>query len=567
MTVGRGMDRRFWGPLAVWGVIAVVVAAAFVYSTLRTRDAALNRGWRRVHDAAALAAEHAARVLEGADSALVAISDTLRPYDWDRIAGDRNEWQGVRAWADRVAAVSRFVALDGNGRLRLVSDVFPTPEVDLSDRPYFQQYKGEAVDRPLIGDPIIGRVSKERSFPLCRSLARPDGSFAGIVNANIPPESLLPFFRSIDVGENGFVSLRREDGVILAREPAVKGVPDPKVDAARLRPPALANAQEATGEVVSPFDGVRRFVAFHRVSGFDVTAVAGMSRSEILDIWLRDTMRGGAILTAALVGLTGLLVALLRRQGRELAARDALLDSETRFRLLFDRMVSGFALHEIIPGPDGKPVDYRFLDVNPAFERLTGLTRAQVVGHAAREVLPDLEPVWVETFGAVATTGTPAQLTEHTGALGKTFEVSAFRSEPGRFACTFIDVSERERKGIELRMAVERLTEQNTELQRFAFVAAHDLQEPLRTIVSFTQLLKNHTQGGLNRECGEFMDTIIDAARHMHDLVRDLQDYSRVTAKDTRFVPVALGDACNAAIHKLGEGIAESGADVDVGPL
>ncbi len=66
-------------------------------------------------------------------------------------------------------------------------------------------------------------------------------------------------------------------------------------------------------------------------------------------------------------------------------AERALRDSENKFRGLFESMTEGFALHEIVTDEAGRPVDYRFLDINPAFERLTGLRRAEVLGRGVRE--------------------------------------------------------------------------------------------------------------------------------------------------------------------------------------
>ena len=85
-----------------------------------------------------------------------------------------------------------------------------------------------------------------------------------------------------------------------------------------------------------------------------------------------------------------------------------LAQSEGRYRMLFEAMTEGFALHEIICDDQGRPRDYRFLQVNPAFERLTGLKAADIVGRTLYEVLPQAESLWVERYGSVALTGQPA---------------------------------------------------------------------------------------------------------------------------------------------------------------
>jgi PAS domain S-box-containing protein len=148
----------------------------------------------------------------------------------------------------------------------------------------------------------------------------------------------------------------------------------------------------------------------------------------------------------------GLSKALLRQWIEGLASRrqasenlQALRSSEERYRMLFDRMLDGFALFEILRDGDGRPVDHRILEVNPAFEALTGLSRAAVVGRTAREVLPDLEVHWIEACGQAALTGKAVRFESYSPALGKRFEIVAFLPREGQFAVLFSDVTERRR--------------------------------------------------------------------------------------------------------------------------
>ena len=134
----------------------------------------------------------------------------------------------------------------------------------------------------------------------------------------------------------------------------------------------------------------------------------------------------------------------------------ALRTSEARYHTLFDSMQEGFALHEIICDAAGVPVDYRFLEVNPAFEKLTGLSRDQVVGRTVLVVLPSTEPRWIQTYGRVALTGEPARFEDRSEELGRTFEVVAYCPSPGFFATIFTDVSERKGTEQELRTSEER---------------------------------------------------------------------------------------------------------------
>ena len=134
-------------------------------------------------------------------------------------------------------------------------------------------------------------------------------------------------------------------------------------------------------------------------------------------------------------------------------AEDALRTSEERYRTLFNGMTEGFALHEIICDEDGIPCDYRFLDINPAFERLTGLPRADVLGRSMSQVpqLKGEDPKWVEMYGKVALTGEPVNFENYSPALKRYYEVFAYQPAPRQFAVIFLDITARKRVEAALR--------------------------------------------------------------------------------------------------------------------
>lgn len=121
-------------------------------------------------------------------------------------------------------------------------------------------------------------------------------------------------------------------------------------------------------------------------------------------------------------------------------------ESESKYRSLFENMMDGFALHEIVCDEHGKPIDYIFLEVNDAFELMTGLEREKLIGRRVTEALPDSEndPVdWIGRYGKVALSGKEIRFEHYSEALEKWFSILAFSPARMTFATVVEDVSAR----------------------------------------------------------------------------------------------------------------------------
>jgi PAS domain S-box-containing protein len=121
----------------------------------------------------------------------------------------------------------------------------------------------------------------------------------------------------------------------------------------------------------------------------------------------------------------------------------ALRESEEKYRHLFEGMTEAFALHEIITDEKGIAYDYRFLSINPAFEKQTGLKAENIVGKKVSEVLPSTEKYWIETYGRVALTGKSIKFEDYSSELNSYFRVSAFSPKEGYFAVIFENITNR----------------------------------------------------------------------------------------------------------------------------
>lgn len=149
-------------------------------------------------------------------------------------------------------------------------------------------------------------------------------------------------------------------------------------------------------------------------------------------------------------GITG-YVALFIDITRQVRSKQELLESEEKFRHLFNGMVSGFALMEILRDHAGNPVDMRYQMLNPAHEKLTGLRNCDILGKSARSVIPRLEDSWIRRYAQVADTGNPMEFEDYSGGLNRWFRVGVYRVQTDLVAVTFENITKRKKAEISLR--------------------------------------------------------------------------------------------------------------------
>jgi len=178
--------------------------------------------------------------------------------------------------------------------------------------------------------------------------------------------------------------------------------------------------------------------------------------------------------------------------GERLQAENELAQSELRYRSLFNSMTEGFALHELVFDPDGQPCDYRFLGVNPAFEKLTGLQKEAVVGNLQSQVVPGEDPYWLQTYSKVALTGESIYLEHYSEVLQKYFDVVAYRPAPNQFAVIVKDITARKQAEAEREHLLVELERKNRDLESMVYIASHDLRSPLVNIQGFGASLRKY---------------------------------------------------------------------------
>ena len=171
-----------------------------------------------------------------------------------------------------------------------------------------------------------------------------------------------------------------------------------------------------------------------------------------------------------------------------------------KFRMLVEHLPDAFAYHRIITDDDGKPVDYVFIDVNPAFEKMTGLEKNQIIGKNVTEVLPSIkanEFDWIGTYGRVALSGESIRFEQYAESLSRWYEITAYSDEVGCFACVFRDITKSKQAEQKTREAHNRLLAVLNSLEAFVYVADMDTHEILY-VNRFGQSVWGDTEG---RKC------------------------------------------------------------------
>jgi len=240
-----------------------------------------------------------------------------------------------------------------------------------------------------------------------------------------------------------------------------------------------------------------------------------------------------------------------------------LRESEENYHYLLNSMGEGFCIIEMIFDEKEDPIDYRFLQVSPSFEKQTGLKDAQ--GKRMLELTPQHEKHWFEIYGKIALTGQPARFENRAEQLHRWYEVYALPfGEPAarQVAIFFNDITERKRAQDEIQQKAEELKRSNEELEQFAYVASHDLQEPIRKIVGFSQIFASNFEGKIDEKSKEHLDYVVDGAKRMQALIQDLLLYSRVGRHELVLEILDFNGIVKEAVSNLELAIKETKAEI-----
>lgn len=248
-------------------------------------------------------------------------------------------------------------------------------------------------------------------------------------------------------------------------------------------------------------------------------------------------------------------------------AEDALHRSQKIFRETLEKSLDGFARVDM---------NNRFIEVNPAFEEIVGYAEEELRRMTVQEITPesfhDMEAGMMETLLKNGHTHLfEKEYRRKDGSLVpvelRVYLSADEENNPLEMWAYVRDITERKQREAENEAYLQALKQSNKELEEFAFMASHDLQEPLRKIQMFGDRIRDKYSDILDQRGRDYLERMIRASTRMRDLIRALLEYSRISTRPRPIEPVDMNDVLKEALSNLEFQIQETGARIETDDL
>jgi PAS domain S-box-containing protein len=379
-------------------VVYALLAASLAIALFINRNEAVNEGERRAETLALILGDHLARTIGGVDTTLKQLAlvggrlggSSAAGAAWDPVL------QAARSGASGIAVLA---VSDAAGIIRHATLPVLIGQ-SRADTFLFRQLADNPAAGLVVDKPFRGRVSGQWVIPFGRRLVDADGKFAGFVVATLEPGQLRQFYRTLDIGRGGVISVLHPDRAVLVREPSTDdasgrpGQDDPLV--------ALQKSGARSGFLHAPLkpDGPSYFTAYRMLADPPLLVAVSLSERDVLSAWWASTVTSATIVAAfgALLMIAWHMImgeirargeaeAQLRAQTTELAAaverhekaEAALRTNQAQFQSIMDHSPMQVSLRDL---------QGRFIFVNKAYIEFSGETEERILGRTFHELRP-----------------------------------------------------------------------------------------------------------------------------------------------------------------------------------
>jgi signal transduction histidine kinase len=252
-----------------------------------------------------------------------------------------------------------------------------------------------------------------------------------------------------------------------------------------------------------------------------------------------------------------------------MVAEEALKESEAKYRGLFANMKETVTLRKFVYDDHGEVVDQILIDANPAALESFGVRSLdEVKGKRYSEMNgPEQLNEANQRIKLLRSTGVPISREVHMESNDRYYLRTSALLGTEQVIATGVDITETKRALKEAEAYAKNLRKSNEELQQFAYVASHDLQEPLRMVISYLSLLDKKYKSELDSQAKDYIDHAVDGGARMRRLIDDLLEFSRIETRADAFAQVNMRELIESTIKLLKVQIGESKADIYIEPM
>jgi diguanylate cyclase (GGDEF)-like protein len=297
-------------------IAAIAIGTTIMVGNFRER--ALNSNQRELENTVQLLTRHFDQQLEDFTIILNDIAARIRSggvtSEWFKEQLSTLDWHEelrteVSAYSD-VASINLF---DVNGVLINSSEVWPIPDVNVSDRDYFKAFKSGTETAPIQIELLRGRIAGKWATIVAHKLTGPKGEFIGVVTRTIPPETFEKYFGSVALREGAAISMYQRDGTLLARYPHIEYVIGSNVRSSDIYPYISSPSGRGTIRLTSPLDGQERLASANALRRFPIAIVASMTVASALADWREQTRFLIIVATLSAIVITFMLLLFVRK--------------------------------------------------------------------------------------------------------------------------------------------------------------------------------------------------------------------------------------------------------------